>query len=155
MFSYETGLTIALVIYLITTVNTVVTLNSLYARNLNKVGMRLSRITLLPRELDADFKNRTTVAKVFFWVFFLTLGLLAAFLSWLSVLWFVGTFVYGRMKDSGAPNNVREYRWKLRNVDMTFDQIVAEIVKLNGESSSSFDEVKTELLNGMAERGLI
>lgn len=79
--------------YVISTVHTIVMLNSLLEKDLNKIGMRLSRITLLPKELDADFKNRTIYIKIFFWIFFLTIGLLITLLSWLSALWFVGAFI--------------------------------------------------------------
>ncbi|NDI86932.1 hypothetical protein [Undibacterium crateris] len=154
MLSYETGLAIAFLLYLTSIVNRVIVLNSLFEKNLNKIGMRQSRLSLSLKELNSDFKKQTVYAKTFFWSVFLIFGLLSTLLSWLYVLCYVGAFVYERMKDSGAPSEVKEYRWKLRNVNMSFDQIVSEIVKVNGEGSASFDDVKSDLLRGMSERGL-
>jgi hypothetical protein len=155
MFSYETGVTIAVAIYFTLTLNTIILLNSVLEKNLNKIGYRLSRVTLSWKGLTSDFKNRSIFAKVLFWISFLTFGLLLTLLSWLYVFVFIQLLIYELNNRYGTPRNVLECRWKMRNVDMSFDQIVAEIVKSKSEESLSFDKFKSDLLSDMIERGLI
>ena len=57
----------------------------------------------------------------------IVLGLIGIILSWVSVAWTVGTLIYQKSKQSGMPQPVKELRWKMRNVDMTRDQILAEM----------------------------
>ena len=51
--------------------------------------------------------------------------------SWLYVAGVVAMFVYSKSKDSGVPESIRAYRWKLKNVDMSFEDMVREVMKLS------------------------
>lgn len=154
MFSYETGVTIAFMMFLASTVHTIIMLNSLLEKNLNKIGLRLSRITLTPKELDAEFKNRAFYVKVLFWFLFFAISMFGILLGWVYVLWTIGAFMYARIKDSGAPISIREYRWKLKNVDMSFDEIIQEIAKANEKNATEVDVLKKSIIGAMRERGL-
>lgn len=57
MFSYESGLLIAFLLFIYGTANVFVQLNSRMERNLNKVGMRLSWLSLNPKEMTSDTDN--------------------------------------------------------------------------------------------------
>lgn len=105
--------------------------------------------------MESSDLNRPLYLKALKFMLIFFMGLVSTALSWLSVACFIGSFVHERMKDSGAPSLVREYRWKLRNVDMTFDQIISEMVKVNGDNADGFDSLKRDITRGMEERGLM
>lgn len=155
MFDYESGLLISFLCQSYSLINSIILKHSLMEKNLNKIGYRLSWLTLSPKPMDSSEVIRPFYLKAMIFLVLLTFGLLAVLISWIGVAWFVGSLIYAKFKDSGVPNSVREYRWKLRNIDMNFDQIISEIVKVNGESNSaSFDELKADYLRGMEDRGL-
>lgn len=119
MFDYETGLAIALLLWLASAVILTISINSRMNRNFNKVGQRLSWLTLTPKPISASDERRSPLSSVLKFLLVVGLGLPFVLLSWVYVAFFVGTFMYRRTKDSGAPQVVREFRWKLKNVDMT------------------------------------
>jgi uncharacterized protein (DUF1786 family) len=67
----------------------------------------------------------------------------------------VGTIIYRKSKDSGAPQAVREFRWKLKNTDLTFDQLVKELMKVSDQDPSDFERVRSQMLQELKERGAI
>lgn len=154
MFDYETGLFIAFLLWLYNSVMIVVSVNSRLERNLNRMGQRLSWLTLTPKSMDPNDLSRTTLSKVLRYLFIVGIGLPFVLLSWLYVALAVGSILYRRAKDSGAPQVVREFRWKMRNADLTFDQLVKELMKVAEEDSSKFEEFRTNIVNELQERGL-
>lgn len=152
--SYESGFSIALLLWLVGTVNVLVRINSRMERNLNKVGQRLSWATLTPKNMSAGDASRSTLGKVLRFVLIAALGLVSTFTSWLYVLLVVGFFAYSKSKDVGAPQSVKEFRWKLRNMDLSRDQVIKEMMKVSGQDELIFEDVRSELLQGMKERGL-
>ena len=86
-------------------------------------------------------------------LFIVAIGLPFVLLSWLYVALFVGTAAYNRIKDSGAPQAVRESRWKMKNVDMSFDQIVRELMKVSEQDPATFEKVRDDIAQEMADRG--
>lgn len=166
MFDYEFGCLIAFLIFVYGTINVVVQSNSRMEKNLNKVGMRLSWLTLIPKEMNAANDSPTLFKKFVKFSLLFFIGLFFVFLSWLQVFLYVVGYLYKASKDAGAPSYVKEYRWKLKNVDMTFDVIAREMFKVaelqgsvsvtsDDEREKSILEFKQGIANGMLNRGLL
>lgn len=136
-FSYENGLALAFMLWLASTVTAVVLINSRLERNLNKIGQRLSWFALVPKSMDAEEMQHSMFRKIFKFLFIVAIALPFVLLSWLYVVLFIGSFIYRRTKDAGAPQAVRDFRWKLRNVDMSFDEVVW-VKNSAGEIPASF-----------------
>ena len=66
----------------------------------------------------------------------------------------VAGMIYRLAKDAGAPQTVREFRWRLRNQDLTFDQLIKELIKASNEDQSKFEEFKASLVHELDERGV-
>lgn len=154
MFDYETGIFFALLLWLYNAVMIVVSVNSQLERNLNRMGQRLSWFTLTPKPLESDDLSRSTTSKVLRYLLVVGIGLPFILLSWLNVALVVATILYRRVKDSGAPQAIREFRWKLRNTELTFDQLVRESMKMAEEDPSKFEEYRASMVNELEERGL-
>ena len=121
---YEFGVLAAFVLWFYNSAMTVVNANSQLSRNLAKVGMRLSWGTALPVPVDDSTGiGRRTLSGLLP----IALGLIGTLLSWISVAYSVSMFLYRQSKASEMPRSVKELRWKLRNVDLTRDQILSEI----------------------------
>lgn len=119
---YETGVFVAFLIWIYNTIMLIVNANSLLARNLSKVDMRLSWSTGQP----VPAGDRAGVGwRVISAAMLAVVGLVGILLSWVSVAWSAGALIYKRSKSSGMPAAVKELRWKLRNVDMSREQIEA------------------------------
>lgn len=151
--SYENGLAIAFMLWLASMIITLVLINSRLEGNLNKIGQRLSWLTLTPKAMDAEELNRSAFKKIFKFLFIAGSGLPFVLLSWLYVALFVGTFVFRRLKDAGAPQAIREFRWKLRNKDMAFDELVREMMKASDEPADDFERVRGDMVREMEDRG--
>ncbi len=152
--SYEAGIGVALLLWLYGTVNTLISINSTLERNLNKIGQRLSWVTLSAKPMTHDDQSRSTISLVMRFVIMSLIGLASTLLSWLYVLLVVGSIVYAKSKDVGAPQTIKEYRWKLRNMDLSLDQLIRESMKIAGQSEDQFEQVKAELLQSMRDAGL-
>jgi hypothetical protein len=124
-------------------------------KNLNKMGQRISWVTLKPTPMEAADQRRSRLYKVGKFALIVLIALPFTLLSWAYVLYLVGQFLYFRARDSGVPQGVKEYRWKLRNSDMTFDQLIREAMKVQEQDPASFEQLKAELRQEMADRGLI
>lgn len=74
--------------------------------------------------------------------------------SWLYVLLVGAQVAYKLAKDRGAPQAVREFRWRLRNVDLSFDDLVRELMKLAGENPENFESFRDQIRSEVRERGL-
>jgi hypothetical protein len=154
MFSYENGLVIAFFLWLIGTIHILVSINSKLQRNLNKIGQRLSWITLSPKPMEAEDLSRSAFSKTVKFIFISGIGLISALLSWLYVAMFLGAFIYKRMKDAGAPQAVREFRWKLRNADLSFDQLAKELMKVLEHDPANFEKFREDLVQDLKNQGL-
>lgn len=153
LFSYENGLGIAFILWLASIVIILVSINSRFERNLNKIGQRLSWLTLTPKPMDAEEMQHLPIRKFFKFLFIVAIGLPFVLLSWLYVAFFVGTAAYNRIKDAGAPQAIRESRWKMRNVDLSFDQIVRELMKASEQDPAIFEKIRDNIAQEMADRG--
>jgi len=154
IFSYEGGMLVAFLIWIYSVVISLVNINSQFERNLNKVGMRLSWVSLTLKPMDDSDINRPWYISILKYAFIYGVSLLMVLLSWVSVMLSVGMIIYQKSKDSGAPKEVRGFRWKLRNYEMSFDEIVKEMEKLKGANPENFEDAKNEIRESMRERGL-
>jgi hypothetical protein len=154
MFDYETGIFFAFLLWLYNAVMIVVSVNSRLERNLNRMGQRLSWLTLTPKPMEPEDLSRSATSKMFRYLLVVGIALPFVLLSWLNVGFAVATILYRRAKDSGAPQAVREFRWKLRNTDLTFDQLVRESMKAAEDDPSKFEEFRASMISELEERGL-
>lgn len=154
LFSYEGGVAVAFLLWLYSVVALLVALNSTYERNLNRIGQRTSWFTLLPKEMSAEDSTRTPLFKSTLFLLACGIGLISTLLSWLYLAAFAAQFVYRKSKDAGAPVAVKDFRWKLRNTEMSFDQLVKELMKVSELDPASFEVVREERLFSLRERGL-
>lgn len=154
MFAYETGLLLAALLWVYRSIARLVIINSRFERNLNKVGQRVSWSTLTVTPMTKGDGDQSIAWKTgkYLLITFGTLPLVV--LSWLDVIWTVGVLAYRWSKDRGAPAVIREYRWKLKNVDMSFDQLVRETMKVAGDPESKFQQVRAEIIEDMRTRGI-
>ena len=151
---YGSGLLIALLMWAVGTIHSLVQINSKMERNLNKVGQRLSWVTLTPKEMSPDDLTRSIAGKILRFAAITLVGLLSTLTSWVYVILALGFFAYSKSKDIGAPEAVKAFRWRMRNMDLPRDQIIQEMMRVAGQDSSQFQQVQEELLQGMRERGL-
>ena len=120
-------------------------------RNLNKVGQRLSWLTMTPTPMAAG-ESESRGIRILLFILLHAVGLAFVLTSWAAVVYFFGTLLYRRAKDAGAPQTVKEFRWKLRNQDLTFDQMVRELMKVSDQDQADFERIKAELLQELAAR---
>lgn len=139
---YETGITVAFLLWLVGIGGTIVRKNSLLERNLNKIGRRTSLFGL--GVTDAKHPEPSAWVSIAKFALLIMVSLPFVFLSWVYVIFIVLFYAYAFMKDIGAPRSFKEYRWKLRNLDMSFDEIIREIVKLEGLDDSEYPRVRQE-----------
>lgn len=154
MFDYETGIGIAFLLWFASAVVLIVSINSRMNRNLEKIGQRLSWLSLTPKPMSASDQNRSPVTSILKFLLVIGLSLPFVLLSWMYVAIQASTFVYKKAKDAGAPQVIREFRWKLKNVDMTFDQVVKEGMKISEQPLEEFEKARVEILDQMSQRGL-
>lgn len=152
--TYETGIFVAFLAWLWLSINAIISLNSRMQRNLNKIGQRLSWLSMTPKPISADEESHGLLRKIFKFLFLYGTGLPFVLGGWFYVLYVIGIIIYRKSKDAGSPQVVREFRWKLRNTDMSFDQLVKELVKVGELEPFEFERVKAELIAEMKERGL-
>ena len=152
--NYETGLGIAALFWIYSLITLLIAVNSCQERNLRKVGQRLSWLTRRPKPMDAEDLTRPMWKKVGKFLLLAAISLPFVLLSWLQVLVIVGTILYEKSKDSGAPAAVREFRWKMRNIDMSFDDIVRESLKVTGTPAEQFEEQRAATIAELVAKGL-
>jgi ABC-type multidrug transport system fused ATPase/permease subunit len=154
MFSYEVGLVFAFLLWLFGAINLLISINSTMERNLNRIGQRLSWLTLRPKPMEESDTRASLSGKIMKFLFINAFGLMFVLFSWGYVALFVGQFIYNHSKDAGAPQAVRELRWRMKNTEMTLDQIIKELMKIQGEDPSSFETFKDNYIRAMQENGI-
>lgn len=154
MFDYENGLFVAFLFYLFDQVRLVVMKNSIYEKNLNKLGQRLSWASLAPKPIYYPPDKNTIYWNIGKFILLQIIGIASIFLSWINVGLRAAMFIYYLAKNAGMPQNIKEFIWKLKNIDMTFDQLLTESMKVNGLDPADFEEYKQTILNELKERGL-
>lgn len=145
MFTYEGGLLIAFFLWVWEIVRIVLLANSKTQKNLKLVGKRMSYN--LGMIVDCDFKQESFAWRLTKFILInIILPLPFILLSWVYVLYFALSYLYVFMKDMGAPQTIKEFRWKLRNVDMSFDQMIRELMKIDEQDPNDFEKIKNEMV---------
>jgi hypothetical protein len=103
--------------------------------------------------MEADEENWPFWKCILKFLFLAIFGLICTLMSWLQVAMWVGMFLWQLHKDQGAPNSIKEYRWKMKNIDMTRDQIIQELIKIDNVLPEDFDGYKENILSDMRGRG--
>ena len=152
--NWETGVGIAFLMWLWNSVMVILHANSRLDANLRKIGLRISWLTFAPKELSPKARDRPFWKNALKYALFVGLGLPLVLLSWLYVAMSVGMLIWSWSKNQGAPQTVREYRWKMRNVDMDLDDLVRESMKAKGTPPEDFERAKADTLTHLQERGL-
>jgi hypothetical protein len=151
---YGTGVGLAFLLWLFYAASCVVRANSLLARNLAKVGMRISYLDLKPTPMTAADVQRSLIGRFLRASLAVLVALPFVLGSWLYVLWFVGAIIFAKSKDAGAPTAVREWRWRMKNVDMSFDDAVTELLKLSAIAPEQMPEARAALIGDLRGRGI-
>ncbi|HWT40995.1 MAG TPA: hypothetical protein VN081_07080 [Dongiaceae bacterium] len=151
---YETGIYLALLLWAWHGLMLITLVNSQMQRNLNRIGQRIGWLTLAPKPMDAGDKPGLTGGKIFKFLLIVIFGFPFIFLSWAYIAYIAAVILYGRSKNYGEPVAIKEFRWKMKNVDMTFDQIVKELMKVNDESDENFHQFRENLIRDLEERGI-
>lgn len=154
-FSYENGVFIAFLYFLYSVGSLIIRLNSQFEKNLNKVGLRTSWTTFQPKQLDQEYLDRPFYQKLFKLIFWFVIQLVSVLLSWLSVFLGIGLVVYRWSKDHGTPNEVKTLRWKLRNIDLLFENIVKEMEIAAGNDPANLEAAIESVKSDMRSRGLV
>lgn len=151
MFTYENGLTVALLIWFLGFIRIILIANSKTQKNLKLVGKRMSYN--LGMIVDYDFNYESKVWKIFKFFFFnIVLSLPFVLFSWGYVLFICTSYLYVLVKDLGAPQSVKEFRWKIRNLDMSFDQMIKELMKMDDQNPNDFEKIKKEMIEHLNQR---
>jgi hypothetical protein len=123
---YELGAAVAGLISLGTLVfNLAVRLTTLGA-NLKTLDMRNSIFTGQPVPIGSR-SFLVKLVRAFLWLLSTIVSIL---FSWVSVAILVGMLLYRRSKDAGTPQAVKEFRWRMRNVPMSRQQMDQEAARL-------------------------
>lgn len=155
MFTYENGILIALIMWAWGFISIIIRSNSLFSKNLRKVGKRISWFDLSIIDITHQDAQRTNTKRILLFVFWwIILPLPFVLTSWAYVLIALAMLVYRVSKDFGVPVSVKEFRWKLRNTDMDFDQIVKELMILSDQNLSELEVTKQSLRQSIRDRQL-
>ncbi|UGQ44952.1 hypothetical protein [Massilia endophytica] len=137
---YETGLGVAFLVWLCNLILLLTKINSQAERNLRKIGMRHSWLTQTPKQRTASDAKRGILGTVGKFALIQSVALVSVILSWGYVLWAIGAILYAHAKDYGAPQEVKEFRWRMRNLDLPLDEIIRGMLKISGAEVSIDDE---------------
>ncbi len=151
---YESGVLIAFLIWCFGLIAMLIKLNSQMNKNLKKIGYRISWVSLNPKPMSESDINKPIWRLVIKFLTIAFFGFLCIFLSWFQVVFFVGMFAYKFFQDIGAPQAVRDFRWRLKNVNMTMNQVIEEFMKVE-EVKLDFENYKSNIIEDMKQRNLI
>jgi len=152
--NWETGVGVAFLLWAYHSVMIIVHANSQTDANFGKVGMRISWLTGTTKPLSPEAQNRPIWKNVLKYLFIVGTSLPFVLLSWLYVAFSVGTILWNWSKNQGAPQAVREFRWMMRNMDMDFDTLIRESLKLHGKPPEEFEKLKADTIAHMQDLGL-
>lgn len=149
--SYETGFFIAIVLKIYELLMFTFMVNSQYQRNLNKIGLRLSWLTFEPKEMEAkDYQNKSS--KVFYKsIIYIAYNFCHIFFSWLYIGYYLINLLWHFSKDRGVPQNIKELRWKLRNQNLTKDEVIIEFSKIKNLNQEQIEVLKLKVEEQLME----
>lgn len=151
---YETGIAFSLLLSLISGIRLALLLNSTLSRNLTKIGWRISWLSHQPKPIYAGEWSQSNYAPYAKALLLVVLGLVASVLSWLNVVFSAAQLWHGYAKDWGAPESVKEIRWKLKNIDLPRREIFRYMHSMVGDPSIELDKYIESMEEDMRERGV-
>ncbi len=149
-FSYGTGVFIAAIIWFCQMVFVLVVINSRIGKNLKKIGMRVSWVSLEPKAMTKKEMQGGKVWPAFKFLLFCVFGLATVAAGWISVAISACLFLYVRWLSLGMPVAMREYWWKMKNLDMSSDRVVSEMMKSQGIDPETNTAMRDALLDEVA-----
>lgn len=122
-------------------------------RNLRAIGCRISWTSGRPKEiseddLGSDFKSY--VQKLGLVLIYYALSSLT---SWLFLITSPLSLASAFLKNLSAPREVREARWRIKNIALDFDGVLSNLKRIEGKAEYSVEREK--LLLSLMERKLI
>lgn len=125
MSNYELGVFWAFIIWLIETSRLVFSLNSQLNRNLRKVGCKIRWAGGQPRMMEQDEINPTRIKVITKSSLYLLWGMISIALSWLFVIYSTVRHIKSFCSYYfDTPEVVKIQRFKMKNIDMSFDEIL-------------------------------
>ena len=121
-------------------------------RNLRQIGLRLSWSLGQPKEISEDDPDDFAGYLRKFGLLLLWCAI-NSMTSWLFLLLLPFSIVSGAIKSFGVPKDIREARWRLKNLPMDFDGVLRTIKSIEGKTEYSAD--RAELLQSLKDRNLI
>ena len=152
MFTYENGILVNALISSIYSILLIVVINSTASRNLRHLGERYSWVDFSIKPMSESDFNRTPLKSAGKYFFVIALQIPTIFLSWLNVFLVALLTAYKLYKDAGAPNSVKDFRWKIRNIEMSFDEMVQALLEARGLKSEDFQTLRAEIIRTVKER---
>jgi len=150
---YETGVGAAVLCWLFYAASLLVRINSQTQRNLKKVGMRLSWVSNKADAWTGEDEKKSIWWSIGKYAVCIAIQVPFLLLSWIYAAYSVGSILWHLWKDLGAPQSVKEYRWKMRNRDMDFVEVVREMWKLN-ESTVPLEDFLAATADEVREKGM-
>jgi len=140
---YLVGVLIMLIYWVFQSIWLIILINSMYEKNLNKIYQRISWSTYRIKLIESLDELRTPkYKKIFKYILVISISFLSVFLSWITVFFTIIGIYFIHYKSLGRPECVKNYHWKLKNIDMTYDKIIEE--KYKGEKELGMTELSFE-----------
>lgn len=117
-------------------------------RNLRRVGMCVSWATGKPRLLTHKDRARSWIGSCLRYLLVVGFQLPFVLLSWVQVAWWGAIYLRALLNDRGRPSELREFEWRLRNVDMSFEQLAREFHMMQrplGQQKTPYSEFRDDL----------
>lgn len=142
MFTYESGVFWAFLIWIYTFAAGIIASNSIMEKNMNKIGMTRNWFTGQYRERTSADQNRSVFVSCLMYLALMFFNLITTLGSWMYVGLAVVMWLYRLSKDSGVPQNVKEYRWKMKNLDLSFDDILRLVMETTPNMTMTFEQFR-------------
>jgi hypothetical protein len=122
---YEIGVGLCLVHWLFQSVWLIILLNSRLEKNLNKVSQRLSWSNHNSKLIESrDEIHPKRIKMTIKYLFIIMFNFCFIFLSWITLFYIFLMMAFNKFKRDGEPEVVKNLRWKLRNLDLSYEQIL-------------------------------
>jgi hypothetical protein len=132
MSDYEIGMVWSFILCLLESINRFNFLNSQFSRNLRKVGIRLKWSNGMPTMMEFTDLLPSKIHTTFKIFLFFIIGCFYVFLSWIYVVYSLFTWIKFFYKNNfNIPEVIKIARFKLKNSDMDFDEVLLQIYQLD------------------------
>ena len=139
---YYWGIWISCFYWLYQSIFLIIMINSQLEKNLNKVYQRVSWFTRSIKPIQSlDEINPPLFKSIFKYLFLVLFNFCLIFLSWFYLFYLFINTMFNRYKQEGEPEVMKTFRWRMRNSDLTYDQIMEELYKIE-LTDKSYDEFK-------------